>query len=170
MIDLDRLISCALGGDDDAVEEHVLGCSECAARFATFVRLGPALAAAIRAGNLGFVATRAVVDVLERERLITRRYHLTPGAIVPCSLGPADLFSLLEIEADLTGASRVDLARGGEHFADIPFDRTAGRVYVIAPSTVVRRLPTMKISFRLFAIDGSAERTLGEYTLDHTAP
>jgi len=170
VIDIDRLIACALGGDDDAVEEHVLDCTPCAERFASFVRLGPAVAAALRAGEVGFVATRALVERLDREHMISRRYLLTPGAIVPCTIGLTDLFSMLEIEADLTSASRVDLTRAGEHFADIPFDRTAGRVYVVTPATVVRRFPTMKLPFRLVAVDGSTERTLGEYTLDHTAP
>jgi hypothetical protein len=170
VIELDRLIACALGGDDDGVEEHVLACTPCAELFASFVRLGPALAATIRAGDLGFIATRSLVDRLDRESMISRRYRLTPGVIVPCTIGLTDILSMLELEADLTSASRVDLARGAERLADIPFDRTAGRIYVITPAAIVRRFPTMKIPFRLLAVDGTAERTLGDYTLDHTAP
>jgi hypothetical protein len=172
MIDRDRLIACALGqgADDDVVEEHILGCSECAAAFATFARIGPALAAAIRAGELGFIATRTLVDRLDRERLVSRRYRLTPGAVVPCAIGLTDIFSLLEIEADLAGASRVDLTRGTERLFDIPCDRAAGRIYVVTPGAVIRRFPTMKIPFRVLAVDGTAERSLGEYTLDHVVP
>jgi len=163
VIDLDRLIACALGGDDDEVEQHVLACSDCAARFAAFVRLGPALAALVRAGAGGFPATRTLVDRLEAEHLISRRYALAPGSVVACTVGAADIFSLSVFEVPGAGAVPVDLYRGQVHFPDVPVD--AGHVYMVTPSAIIRTLPSGRIPFRI----ASAGRTLAEYTLDHTA-
>ncbi len=166
MIDIDRLIACALGEDDAAVEEHVLACSACAARFAAFVRLGPAIAELVRAGAGGCVATRSLVDKLEAERLISRRYALAPGSVVACTVGADDIYSLCVFAVPAT-APRVDLVRVSGRLADIPVD--AGHVYLVTPSALIRTLPSMKLPFQLIVVEPGGERTLAEYTLDHTA-
>jgi len=166
VIAIDKLVALAAGEDDAEAEEHVLSCASCAERLASLVRLGPAIGELVRAGSAGFVATRALVDRLEAEHLISRRYALAPGSRLPCTVGADDIFSLTVFEVDLAGATRVDLTRNDVRYADVPFDPTAGRLYLVTPSAAIRRMPSGRLAFRI--ADG--DRTLGEYTLDHTAP
>jgi hypothetical protein len=174
MIAIDRLVASALGeltGDADAeVEEHLLSCGVCAARCASLVRLGPAIAELVRAGAVTMPVTRALVEQLDAEGLITRRYALEPDEPVPCSIGPEDIYSLTTYAVDLAGASRVDLIRQGQRLPDIPFDAAAGRVYMLTRAEALRRVPSTRLHLRLLAVDEAGERTLGDYALDHTAP
>lgn len=174
MIAQGQLIACALGeldaDADAAVETHVLTCGACAAQLATFVRLGPAIAALIRSDGIAMVATDAMVAMLDREQLISKRYLLAPGSTVPCSVGPDDIYSLSTLEAELAGATRVDLIRGGHRLVDVPFDPTARHVHVVTRGGLLRALPTAPLVFRLIAVDGDGhEREIAAYTLDHTA-
>jgi hypothetical protein len=114
--------------------------------------------------------TRALVEQLDAEGLITRRYALEPDAPVPCSIGPEDIYSLTTYAVDLAGASRVDLIRQGQRLPDIPFDAGAGRVYMLTRAEALRRMPSTRLHLRLLAVDEAGERTLGNYVLDHTTP
>lgn len=168
------LAGSALGELDDAeearVEEHVVSCDACAARYATFVRLGPAIAALVPAHRPSFVATPAVVARLEAEGLISRRYVIAPGSRVPCTVRPEDIYALTRLDADLSGISRLDLRRGPERYEDVPFDPKAGAVYLLTRSASLLPLPSAPVEITLLAIDrDGSERTLGDYTLDHTA-
>ncbi len=172
MIAIEMLAGLAIGDLDEArhdeVEEHVLMCSACAERYAALVRIGGEVASLVRAGGTTIAITPALLGRLEAEQLVSRRYVLTPGAVVPCSVGIADVYSLTTLEADLAGIERVDVIRGGQRLTDVPFGRE--RVMLLTPSAVIRTLPTMKIPFALVAVarDGSEQR-LAEFTLDHTA-
>jgi hypothetical protein len=173
MIPVDRLVASAFGelsGDADlAVEEHVLSCSRCAARYESLLRLGPAIADLVRQGGVTMPASPALVERLEAERLITRRYTLESGKPVPCSVGPDDIYALSTYSVDPLGVSRIDLIRGGERVPDVPFD-AAGRVYLVTSADALRKLPTMRLQLRLLAVDDAGERILGDYVLEHTAP
>lgn len=173
MIALERLAACALGelhaDAESEVEEHVLSCGRCAAVYASFVRLGRSVAALVQAGGASMVAPRTIVEALEREGLVSRRYVLAPGAVVPCTVGADDIYSLTTFEADLSGIERVDMIRGTQRIDDVPFE-PSGTVRLITSCELIRALPSMKLPFRLVAVrpDGS-EKVLAEYTLDHTA-
>jgi hypothetical protein len=174
VIGVERLIACALGdlaGDAaDEVEEHVLSCSACAATYAKFVRLGPAIRALVRDGGTTVPATPALVDAAEAAGLVTRRYVLTPGAVVPCTVDASDIYSLTSyVGLDLAGVSRLDFVRAGTRIADVPFDARAGRLYMLTRAETLRALPTMKLPIRLVAVEDGGERTIAEVTLDHTA-
>jgi hypothetical protein len=115
------------------------------------------IGALVRAGGAGFPATRSLVARLDAEQLISRRYALAPGSAVPCTVGAADIFSLLVFE--VPGApAEVDLQRGAQRLTGVPVDD--GHVYLVTPSAVVRTFSTGKIPFRISSF---------EYTLDHTA-
>ena len=173
MIAPELLLGCALGElgpeAEVEVEEHVLSCAECANLYASFVNIGIGVEELVRTGRTTMQLTDTLQLRLEREGLVSRRYVLSPGAIVPCTVGAEDLYSLTTLEADLSHEQRVDLDRGGQRIADIPFD-ARGVVRLLSSSDVLRKLPTMKLPFRLVGVDAEGrERVLGEYTLDHTA-
>jgi hypothetical protein len=173
MIAIEQLVASALGelpADADAeVEVHVLSCGRCASLYAAFLRLGPAIADLVRGAGTVMPVTRALVERLDAEGLISRRYELRAGAVVPCAVGPTDIYSLTTYHVELAGVTRVDLIRGGQRVPDVPFDADAGRVYMLTRSDALRALPSMRLALRLVAVDAAGERTLGEYALDHTA-
>jgi hypothetical protein len=170
MIEHDRLLASALGEiDDDEVEEHVLACGACAALYASFVRLGSAIAVLVRSGGAMMPVTRALKERLEAERLVTRRYELQPGKIVPCTVTADDIYSLSTYHAPLDGVLRLDLVRGEQRLVDIPFDAPLGRVYMLMRADMLRRLPSLRMPLRLVAVAPEGERTIGEYALQHTA-
>jgi hypothetical protein len=69
----------------------------------------------------------------------------------------------------LSKVERVDVVRGQMRIPDVPFDRS-GFVRLLTSGDLIRAVPTMKIPFQLVAVDAAGrDRTLGEYTLDHTA-
>jgi hypothetical protein len=174
MIALDLLLQSASGELDEnadlEVEEHVLSCGRCAAIYASLLRMGPAIAALVSAGKTQLHPTASLVSRLEREGLVSRRYELSPGRIVPCGVGAEDIYALLTLWADLSSETRVDFVRVDVRTPDVPFDKKAGRVYVLAPSEVLRTFPTMKVPLRLVGVARSGEeRIIADYTLDHTA-
>ena len=174
MIAVERLIASALdelSADAQAeVEEHVLSCGHCAALYAWFLRLGPAVDELVRSGTVGMPVTRSLAQRLDADGLITRRYVLEPGKPVPCTVGPEDVYSLTTYHVDLAGVSRVDLIRAGQRIPDVPFDVEAGRVYMLSGADALRSLPSMRLQLQLVSVDESGDRTLGDYVLDHTAP
>ena len=173
MIAFDLLVGCALGEIDGesaiAVEEHIVSCGRCARVYESIVRLGQDIAALVRGGGATMQVTGSIAEQLEREGLISSRYELSPGAIVPCSVGIADIYSLTTLQANLSDVQRLDLVRGPERITDIAFD-PRGFVRLLSSSEELRKLPTMKLQFRLIAVDSAArERIIAEYTLDHSA-
>jgi hypothetical protein len=90
---------------------------------------------------------------------------------VPCSVGADDLYTLVELEADLAGVGRVDVVkhRTGTRVEDVPYDRERGVVAWIEPCEAIRRVPSGRSQLTLLAVDEGGERVLGTYTLDHTA-
>jgi hypothetical protein len=64
--------------------------------------------------------------------------------------------------------SRVDFVHNNNRFADVPFDAANGRLYIIAPSALLRTLAPTKMRLQVLSVEPDGDRTLGEYTLDHT--
>src|SRR5205085_7724631 len=118
VIDIDRLIASVFDdlepADEIAVEEHILSCSACAHIYHGLVRTGRSVAELVRHGSVSMPITAALAERVEREGLVSRRYRLTAGAIVPCAVGADDVYSLTTLEGDFSGAARIDLIRGVE--------------------------------------------------------
>jgi hypothetical protein len=176
VIELERLVKLALDelGETEAadVEEHVLACGSCAATLERLLRLGDAVREVVRAGKLAFPATGGLVTELERAGLVSRSYLLAPDRIVPCAVSAEDIYAVTTFEADLRGVERVDIVRTvlgrSIRMNDVPFDAESGLVRIVSRSDVLRTLPTTRIKLELFAVEGSGERRLSEYFLDHT--
>jgi hypothetical protein len=177
MIALERLAAYALGDLDDResmeVDEHVLGCSECAAKVERMLAMGEAVRAIIRRGGVRVALTPAMLENLQREGLVTRTYHVARGGSVACTADATDVYVLAELEADLAGVARVDVEkRRGDHVVrmqNLPIDRSRGQVAYVLPGDEVRLFETGTDHLTLLAIDAEGERAIGTYTFNHTA-
>jgi hypothetical protein len=178
VIDLDQLVRLALDELDEAdaarVDEHVLACGTCASALERLLGIGPALRQLVQAGKVAFPVSAGLVEQLGAAGLISRTYHLVPDQLLPCSVGPADVYAATTLEASaLAGVEQIDVVRttaaGSYRLHDVPFDRQRGRVTFVSRSDVLRKLPTCRIRFELYAVDASGERRLATYFLDHTS-
>ncbi len=175
MMPLDKLVRLSFGeldpDEETRVEEHLLGCSECAATLVGLVALGDALAAIFRSAGPTppIVLTPRLRSELERAGLVTRTYSLRPGEIVPCTVDALDRFVLTELSADLEDVTQVDLTSSMGRITDVAFDARRGVVDYVVAAESLRSLPSLTITLRLLAVEGDGERVLGDYTLEHTA-
>lgn len=159
--------------DDEALEEHLLGCAECTARLEELAALGAGIRAAFRSGALRAVLPRAFLEALKREGLRLREYRVPPGGSVNCTLLADDDFVVSRLQAPLAGVERVDLVIGepggpDATYEDIPFDPAAGEVLVVPSAAALRALPAHTARMRLFAVGAGGKKPLGEYTFVHT--
>jgi hypothetical protein len=173
MIALDRLIDLALGADDDAADEHVLACGACASLLERLLAIGDGVRALVAAGKISTIASGELVDAMIAAKLLTRHHVIAAGAIVPCRITADDLFSATHLLGSFEGIARVDVIRttpaGRDRIADVPVDRVRNEVHLITSATAIRPLPSMHLRFELVAVSDDGERTIGTYTLDHTA-
>jgi hypothetical protein len=175
MIAFERLASLALGElDDDAaaeVEEHVLGCSRCAAVLESLLELGDRLAEVARSGTR-MLAGRALVDRLAAAGLVTRTYSIAAGGQVACTVDDRDLYSAMRLSADTRGERRVDVVflspERDIRYEDVPFEPDG--VVFVHPAHYLRTIPSGRKMLRLVAVDDQGDRVLAEYVLNHTAP
>ncbi len=177
MIAFERLAMLALGELPEAqateVEEHVLACDTCASLLESLVELGEVLPRVVRAGGGSMLAGRGLVELLDRERLVTRRYTVAAGAQVACTVDARDVYTAVHLAVDTTGVRRIDILYESPtaryRLEDVPFEPDDRELVFVQPADYLRTLPTERKSIRLVAVDDAGERLLGEYTLNHTA-
>jgi hypothetical protein len=179
MIPLDDIVGLIAGDLSperaDQVEEHLFGCSTCSAAAAWLASLGDAVRTLAHDGRIELIDTHAFREQLERDGIPFGFYRLTPNQEVACSVGAAEVYNLLELEADLRGVSRVDgemFGPGGvvlQTLNDIPFTPERNLVVIAARADRLRRMPDTRFSVRLTAVDGEVRRVIADYFLDHHA-
>jgi hypothetical protein len=177
MIAFEKLAALALGelSEHEAheVEDHVIGCSSCAETLERLLDLGDGVRAVTGAGCAFLLVSRALIAGLAREGKITREYSVRPGGRVDCTVDERDVYTAMRLELDARGARRIDFVydapTGSYRAEDIPFDPIATELVFVQPAVYLRTLPSALKKLRLVAVDESGERTLGEYTLNHTA-
>ena len=156
------------------IEEHLFACEECSAALDAIAALGDGVRTLGRQGRLHGGLSPSLLDRLEREGRVIRRYRAAPGGHIHCTAGADDDLVVLELVADLAGVEHVDLvhlAADGtlvQRFPRMPV--IGGREVVWAsPGDAIRSLPTGILFVRLMAPEPNGERLVGEYTLHHTA-
>ena len=156
------------------IEEHLFGCAECFAGLESVAALGEAVRRLGQEGRLHGGLGPSLLDRLERDGRVIRRYRAAAGGHIHCTAGADDDFVVLELAADLAGVERVDLlhlAADGtllQRVLHLPV--IGGREVVWAsPGHLIRSLPTGVMLVRLMAVEPEGERLVGEYTLHHTA-
>ncbi len=178
MIAFERLAMLALGELSEEqrpeVEEHVLGCDHCASVLEALLDLGEALPRVVRAGDGRMLPGRALVDLLDREHLVTRTYRIDAGGQVACTVDAKDVYTAVHLGGvDTRGVKRIDWLYESPsaqyRVEDIPFQPGDREIVFVQPATYLRTLATERKTIRLVAMDDAGERVLCEYTLNHTA-
>jgi hypothetical protein len=155
-------------------EEHLFACAECSEDLESVASLGEAVRRLGREGRLHGGLGPSLLDRLERDGRVIRRYRAAAGGHIHCTAGAEDDLVVLELSADLADVARVDLvhlASDGTLLGRTPdLPVIDGREVVWAsPGDRIRALPTGVMVVRLIAVDPGGERQVGEYTLHHTA-
>ena len=161
---------------DDAqeasIEEHFLGCGECAARLAELEALGDGVRRAFAGGRVSMIVTPAMVDAIRSRGVRVREYRVPRNGGVNCSILPDDevLVGYL-LDVPLDGVSRVDalvMPHDAHRLEDVPFDAASGTVVIAPPMQKLRGMPAHRQVVRLVAVEAGGDRVLGEYTFNHS--
>ncbi len=171
----DYWLAALANPEEEAVEEHLLGCDLCGERLREVIALAEAVRNLAREGCLRIVVSDTFLTLATEEGLRIREYAPPPGGGVHCTVTAEDDILVGRLAADLGGAKRVDLClcdeRGIEQLrlSDIPVHPAASSVNLQESITFARAAPSNKMIVRMITLDDAGrERLLGEYTFNHT--
>jgi hypothetical protein len=161
--------------EEEAVDEHLLGCDRCGDRLREVIALADGLRTLARSGSLLVVVSDRFVQRARAAGQQVRAYAPPPGGSIQCTVAADDDLLVADLAADLSGAARVDLCwcdpSGFERqrMTDIPVGAETGRVICQQSMTFAKASPSDTMIARLVAVDTEgAERLIGEYTFHHT--
>ena len=177
-LDWNTLLAYWLGEldpDSEArTEAHYLGCPICSRRLEELAALAQGVRALTRASGVDAVVSADFVRRLSERGLRVREYRVPRNGSVNCTVAPEDDFVVAYLEGPFADVSRLDVIYlsndGGDDIrhADIPFDPDSGSVAISTRIAALRALPVSTQRMRLLAITDDSERTVGEYTFNHT--
>jgi hypothetical protein len=170
---LDYWLDDAERPQDDAIEEHLLGCDACSGRLRGLVALGDGVRELARKGAVEVVVTASFLEQAAREGLRTREYRVAPGGRVDCTVTSADDLLVGRLLGDFRGVARLDVVAQEEgqperRIEDVPVSPDAVELILAQSMPFVRTLDRSRYRIRLLAQESGGERLLGEYTFDHT--
>lgn len=170
---VDILFGEVAAPDEDRVEEHLLECDECSGRLRALVTLGEGVRRLAHEGAVQVVVTPSFLETAAREGLRMREYRVSPGERVACTVAPEDDLLVSHLQADFTGALRVDVVtevvgRGEHRIEDVPVSPDAPELILAMAMPTMRALGPSLVRMRLLAHEAASERLLGEYTFAHT--
>lgn len=161
--------------DDDAIEEHLLACGECARTLEWVARFAKGVRAVVQRGNLGWVLTPAFLARLEAEGLRVRTYLPLNGGGVECTITRQDDLLMGRLRADLRKIERLDIVlRAGDgtlrdRLENVAFPATADAELVLnQPVDEARAMGKDTLVVQLVAVERGGERVVGEYTFNHS--
>jgi hypothetical protein len=159
---------------EEQVDEHLLGCGECAAQLEELIDLGGEIRACVQRGVVSAVVTDAFLRRLASDWVRVREYRVPRNGSVHCTVSPDDDVVVARMEAPLSGVERLDVVMLGVEDAsqvtmhDVPFDPAAGEVVLLPNVDDLRALPACTQRMQLVAVEAGASRLLGEYGFIHT--
>ncbi len=155
------------------IEEHLFACRSCAAGLQWLIDLGQQVRRLVRDGVTSAVIPSGFVKTLRASGLRIREYRLQPNGSVNCTIAPHDDLVISRLGVNLGSITRLDVqiddSESGEsmRLEDVSFDPQAQELAIMAQSSGLRKLGTTTQSVKLIAVDGRADRLLGEYTFRH---
>ncbi len=173
-----RLLDYYLGGapeDESGVEEHLFACARCGEVLDDIHRLGTSIVALVRAGEVSSGATTALLNRMSRDRLNVRQYTIAPGQTVACTVTAADDFMAGRFVLPAGDFERLDMrvvdSNGQElmRVNDIVVDVQNHHAVVFFPARPVLEEESALTHYVLVVPDGSGERELSRYSMDHTS-
>jgi Putative zinc-finger len=174
----DTLLAYRLGElDPDSevrIEEHYLGCAACSRRLEELTALAGGVRAVTRMSGVNVVINDPFARRLSEQGLKVREYSVPLNGSVNCTVAPEDDFGVARLEAPLDAVQRVDMVyldsegQSGMRREDVPFVAESGAVVFSTRIDTLRALPATTLRVRLLAVDNSGERTLGDYTFNHS--
>lgn len=171
----DYWLAALPGPEEEAVEEHLLGCDRCGERMREVIALAEGVRELARGGSLRMVVSDAYLRRAAEDGLRIREYAPPRGGSVQCTVTADDDILIGRLAADVSGANRVDLCicdeRGVERsrMRDIPLHAAAESIAYQESIAALKAAPTNTMIARLLAVDAEGgERLLGEYTFHHT--
>jgi len=159
---------------ESQVDEHLLGCGNCAAQLQALVELGEDIRKLVESGRLRGVFTDALPKRLAEAGLHVREYRVSRNGSVNCTIAPDDDVVLARLEAPLADVRQLDLlvfgpdGRGHERHEHVPFVASASEVVVVPGTDLLRALPISTMRMQLIAVEHGSDRMIGEYTFHHT--
>lgn len=160
--------------DEARVEEHYLGCAACSHRLAQLATLASGVRSLARTSSVDMAVSDEFVRRLTQDGRRVREYRVPCNGSVNCTVAPDDDFVVARLEAPLTGVQRVDVITFGSdaniatRHQDVPFIASSGGVVLSTAIDKLRALPASVLRVRLLAVDEQGERSLGDYTFNHT--
>lgn len=154
--------------ESEALDLHLLECSECSAQAERMQQLVAALRAALPP-----ILTEARHRALVASHSSLPATHVQPGETAVLRLSSSESVGVWVMHCDLTGVTRVDVEARGElgqllfELRDVPFDAERGQV-LLACQLHYRSLPEVhRMRTTLRAASDGGPRELGGYILNH---
>ena len=160
--------------DETHTEEHYLGCADCSRRLELLIALARGVRELIKINGVNMVITDHFARRLAARGLNVREYRIPVNGSVNCTVSANDDFVLGRLEAPLDQVQRLDMVyidsdgRTEMRLEEIPFIPESGAVVFSTRIDALRALPACALRVRLLDVTGTGERTLGEYTFNHT--
>lgn len=157
------------------VEEHYLDCDQCSHRLEQLIGLAQEVRKVTKMSGVSVVINEQFVRTLVEQGMRVREYRVPLNGAVNCTVAADDDFVVAYLEAPLEDVSQLDLIyldSDGENamrLEDIPFIAGSGLVVFSSRIDALRALPTTSLRLRLLATDNDEERSIGEYTFNHTS-
>jgi hypothetical protein len=161
--------------EQDAIDEHLLGCDRCGDRLREIIALAEGLRSLAQSGSLRMIVSAGFLKRAAENGAHIRQYSVPQNGNVECTITAEDDLLIGRLATNISAATRVDLslcdANGMEHtrLPDIPFQSGGGSINLHESASLMKLAPTMTMIARLVAVDESGnEQQLGEYTFNHT--
>ena len=157
------------------VEEHYLDCDQCSHRLEQLVALAQEVCKVTKMSGVSVVINEQFVHSLLEQGMRVREYRVPLNGAVNCTVAHDDDFVVAYLEAPLEEVKQLDLiyldsdGEEGVRLEDIPFIATSGLVVFTSRIDALRALPTTSLRLRLLTTDNDEERSIGEYTFNHTS-
>ena len=159
---------------ESQVEEHLMGCGECAAALGQVAALAAGIRRSVRNSAVAVVVTGDFLKRLAADGLRVREYRVPCNGSVQCTVAPDDDVLVGRMQAQLVGIEQLDvvgIGAGGEELyrmRDVLFDPSGNEVVVTPRIEPIRSGPAHTARRKLVAVSGTGERTIGEYTYHHS--